>query len=174
MNLLQEILQVNSKSSCKKIADYIDTDEELFAKLIQLFLNGDSRTTQCAAGVINACIEQNPFLIKPYFKDFIAKLKEPNIHDGIKRNILRAWQFVDISEEHQGEVYDLCYRYLADNEPIAVIVFAITVCLNITKQIPELKQELQLQIELLLLKHQNGSAGINSRGKKVLAELKKK
>jgi hypothetical protein len=174
MNLLQEILQVNSISSCKKIADYIGTDEELFAELIQFFLNGDSRTTQCAAGIINECIEQNPFLIKPYYKDFITKLKEPNIHDGIKRNILRAWQFVEIPEEHQGEIYDLCFLYLSDNEPIAVIVFAMTVCLNITKQIPELKYELQLQIEHLLLKHLNGSAGINSRGKKILAELKKK
>lgn len=174
MSLQQEVFRVNSKSSCKKIAKYIDTDEELFAELTQLFLKGDSRTTQCAAGVINACIEQNPFLIKPYFKDFIAKLREQNIHDGIKRNILRAWQFVEIPEEHQGEIYDLCFRYLTDNEPIAVIVFAMTVCKNITKQIPELKQELQLQIKYLLLKHQNGSAGINSRGKKILAELKKK
>lgn len=174
MNLQHEVFRVNSKSSCKKIAKYIGTDEELFAELVQLFINGNARTTQCAAGIINESIVQNPFLIKPYFKDFIAKLKEPNIHDGIKRNVLRAWQFVDISEENQGEIYDICFRYLTDNEPIAVIVFAMTVCLNITKQIPELKQELQLQIELLLLKHQNGSAGINSRGKKTLAELKKK
>jgi hypothetical protein len=173
MNLLQEILQVNSKSCCNKIADYIGTDEKLFAELVQYFLNGDARTTQCSAGIINESIEQNSFLIKPYFKDFIAKLREQNIHDGVKRNILRAWQFVDIPEEHQGEIYDLCFRYLSDNEPIAVIVFAMTVCLNITKQIPELKQELQLQVEHLLLKHQNGSAGINSRAKKTLAELKK-
>jgi hypothetical protein len=63
---------------------------------------------------------------------------------------------------------------LFDNQSIAIKVFAMTVCYNITKNIPELKTELQITIEDLLQKHHNGSMGINSRAKKILAKLKKK
>ncbi len=174
MSIHQEILRVNSKASCQKIVDDIGTDEGLFAELIQLFLKGDWRTTQCAAGVINQCIEQNPFLIKPYFGDFIKKLQEPNIHDSSKRNIVRAWQFVEIPEEYIGKIYDICFRYLSSNEAIAIIVFSMTVCHNISKKLPELKSELRFILEDLLQKHQNGSAAIKSRGNKILAKLKKK
>jgi hypothetical protein len=31
-----------------------------------------------------------------------------------------------------------------------------------------------MKVERIFLKHQNGSTGINSRGKKILAELRKK
>jgi hypothetical protein len=100
MNLHQEVLQVNSKTSCHKIVAYIGTDEKIFAELIKIFLNDNIRSTQAASGIINECIENNPFLIKPYFSVFIDKLHEPNIHDAAKRNILRAWQFVEIPEAY--------------------------------------------------------------------------
>jgi hypothetical protein len=174
MNLHQEILREHSKENVKKITDYIGTDEDRFADLMQIFLKGDATTIQRSSWIVSECAEEYPFLIKPYFKNLIDKLHEPNIHPSARRNIVRIWQFVEIPEEFIGEIYDICFRYLTGNEAIAVVVFSMTVCLNITKYFPELKTELRVTIEDLLLKQQNGSAGINSRGKKVLAELKKK
>lgn len=174
MNLHQEILREHSKANVNKITAYIGTDEERFAELMQIFLKGDSTTIQRSSWIVSECAEEYPFFIAPYFKDLIDKLHESNIHPSARRNIVRIWQFVEIPEEFMGEVYDICFRYMTGNEAIAVVVFSMTVCLNITKHLPELKTELRVTIEDLLLKHQNGSAGINSRGKKVLAELKKK
>jgi hypothetical protein len=174
MNLYQEILREHSKENVKKITDYIGTDEDRFAELMQIFLKGDATTIQRSSWIVSECAEEYPFLIKPYFKNLIDKLHEPNIHPSARRNIVRIWQFVEIPEEFIGEIYDICFRYLTGNEAIAVVVFSMTVCLNITKHFPELKTELRVTIEDLLLKQQNCSAGINSRGKKVLAELKKK
>lgn len=174
MNLHQEILREHSKANVNKIIEYIGTDEDLFAELMQIFLKGDATTIQRSSWIVSECAELYPFLIKLYFKNLIDKLHEPNIHPSARRNIVRIWQFVEIPEEFIGEIYDICFRYLTGNEAIAVVVFSMTVCLNITKHFPELKTELRVTIEDLLLKHQNGSAGINSRGKKVLAELKKK
>ena len=174
MNLHQEILGEHSKENVKKITDYVGTDEDRFAELMQIFLKGDATTIQRSSWIVSECAELYPFLIKPYFKNLIDKLHEPNIHPSARRNIVRIWQFVEIPEEFIGEIYDVCFRYLTGNEAIAVVVFSMTVCLNITKYFPELKTELRVTIEDLLLKQQNGSAGINSRGKKVLAELKKK
>lgn len=174
MNLYQEILREHSKANVNKITDYIGTDEDRFAELMQIFLRGDYTTIQRSSWIVSECAEAHPFFIAPYFKDLIDKLHEPNIHPSARRNIVRIWQFVEIPVDFIGEVYDICFRYLTGNETIAVVVFSMTVCFNITKYFPELKTELRVTIEDLLLKHQNGSAGINSRGKKVLAELKKK
>ncbi len=173
MNLYQEILRAHSKANVRKIIDYIGSDEDRFAELMQIFLKGDYRTTQRSSWIVSECAERYSFLIKPYFRNLIDKLNEPEIHGAVRRNIVRIWQFVEIPEELMGEVYDICFRYLTDNEAIAVVAFSMTVCLNITQHFPELKTELQVIIEDVLLKNQNSSAAINSRGKKVLSELKK-
>lgn len=174
MNIHQEILREHSKANVDKIVNYIGADEELFAELIKLFLKGDSRTTQRTSWILSECAAKYPFQIKPYFKDFLEKINEPNLHESVRRNIVRNWQFVEIPEEYLGEIYDICFRYLSENQPIATIVFSMTVCHNITTRIPELKIELRFRIEDLLLKHQYGSAAIKSRGSKILAKLKKK
>jgi hypothetical protein len=174
MNLHQEILQEHSKENVKKITDYIGLDEDRFAELMQIFLKGDYITIQRSSWIVSECAESHSFFIAPYFKNLIDKLHEPNIHDSARRNIVRIWQFIEIPEEFIGEVYDVCFRYLSGNEAIAVVVFSMTVCHNITKRIPELKPELCFMLEDVLLKHQFVLPAIKSRGKKILAELKKK
>ncbi len=174
MNLRHQILQELTKANVNKMTDYVGADEERFAELVQIFLNGDYITTQRSSWILGECVSNYPFLIHPFFKDFFNKLHEPNIHPSARRNIVRIWQFIQIPEKYLGEVYDTCFRYLSSNEAIAVIVFSMTVCHNITKQIPELKSDLQFMIEDLLQKHQHGSAAIKSRGSKILTDLKKK
>lgn len=174
MNLQQEILKEYSKANVDKIANYVGGDEQRFGELMQLFLNGDYVTTQRSSWILSECAANQPSLVSPFFKEFIEKLHAPNVHDSARRNIIRTWQFIEIPEEYIGEVYDTCFRYLSSNEAIAVIVFSMTVCHNITKIIPELKQELFFMLEDVVLKHQYGSPAIKSRGKKILAELKKK
>ncbi len=174
MNLHQEILREHSKENVKKITDYIGLDEDRFSELMNIFLQGDYITIQRSSWIVSECAESHPFFIAPYFKNLIDKLHEPNIHPSARRNIVRIWQFVEIPEEFIGEVYDICFRYLSDNEAIAVVVFSMTVCYNISKRIPELKPELCFMIEDVVLKQQYGSAAIRSRGNKILAKLKKK
>ena len=174
MNIQEEISKEHSKTQVQKIARYIGADEILFAELIKIFLTGDVISTQRSSWILSECATVNPILISPYFKEFINKLHQTGIHDAAKRNIVRIWQEVPISEQYIGEIYDICLSYLTDNEAVAIKAFAMTVCYNITRQIPELKPELHFIIENLLLKHQHGSAAIRSRGKKILAEMKKK
>ena len=174
MNLHHQILQELSKANVNKMTDYVGADEERFAELVQIFLKGNYITTQRSSWILSECVAAHPSLIYPFFNDFFKKLHEENIHPSVRRNTIRIWQFIEIPEEHIGEVYNICFRYLSSNEAIAVIVFSMTVCHNITKRIPELKSELQFMLEDLLQKHQHGSAGIAHRAKKILAEMKKK
>ncbi len=126
--------------------------------------------TQRAAGVMSYCTNAHPGLIVPHFKKMIHVLKN-SPSDAVKRNTVRAWQWVPIPEAHLDDVADLCFSFLSTpQEPVAAKVFAMTVLLNITRQIPELKNELQILIEDQM---PYSSAAFRSRGSKVLRALEK-
>lgn len=173
MDILNEINKEISKERVSQIAAYIEADQQQFATLMNIFLKGLYVTTQRAGWVLSECAIKNPNLVIPYFRNFIQKLQEPFAPDSVKRNIVRIWQFIDIPEEYEGDIYNICFGYLHSNEAIAVQVFSMTVCHHITRNIPELKTELRLAIEDIVMKNQDGSAAIKSRAKKILADLKK-
>lgn len=174
LDIVSEINKDFSKAQVKKIANYIGADEERFGILMTVFLKGLYINTQKAGWVLSECADKYPMLIIPYFRNFIQKLQEPFASDSVKRNIVRVWQYVDIPDEYIDDIYDICFGFLNSNEAIAIKVFSMTVCYNIARKIPELKTELRLAIDDVLMKNQNGSAAILSRGKKILADLKKK
>ncbi len=174
LDIVSEINKDFSKAQVIKIANYIGVDEERFGTLMAVFMKGLYINTQKAGWVLSECADKYPLLIIPYFRNFIQKLQEPVASDSVKRNIIRVWQHIDIPDEYTDEIYDICFNFLNSNEAIAIRVFSMTVCYNIARKIPELKTELRLTIEDILLKNQDGSAAIISRGKKILAELKKK
>ena len=88
-----------------------------------------------------------------------------------KRNVLRVLQFQNVDESLWGELYDVCIRFLEDNnEPVAVKVFSMSTAYNIVKQVPELKNELMGAIEQI---NTEGSAGEKNRGQKILNALSK-
>ena len=110
--------------------------------------------------------DQHPSLLEPYLPQIIKHLRHPDIHDAIKRNIVRILHNVKIPEEHYGEVADICFTYLEDpNVAVAIRAFSMTVLWNICQEVPELMPELRATIEDLL---DYSSAGFKSRGKKIL------
>ncbi len=170
MNLKKEIEGAISKSVVQKIADFVGTDHEKFRALMTLFFAGPYRITQRAAWVLVHCADKDPALVNPYLPHMIKVLKK-NPTDAVKRNVLRTWQFIDVPDKLMGEVSELCFQYLENRmEPVAVKVFSMSVLLNITRKIPELKNELKLVIEDQL---PFGSPGFRARANKVLAALDK-
>ena len=65
MDLLKAIEKEHSKSQCEKIVRYVGSDKERFGQLMQLFLNGEYRTTQRAGWPLSICVENHPALIVP-------------------------------------------------------------------------------------------------------------
>jgi hypothetical protein len=171
MNLLEEILRRHSQSQSDKIARYVGADEYRFAELMTLFLNGPYRVTQRAAWPLSHCVEKNPLLLKPYYKKIFMMLEQTDVHDAVKRNILRMLQFVKIPRVWQSRAVNNCFALLSEGEqPIAIRVFAMTVLANIARDQPDLKNEIIPVIEDQL---PYASAGFSARGKRVLNELKK-
>jgi hypothetical protein len=168
--LTVEILKEHSQRQRDKITAYVGNDPERFADLVAVFLKGPYRVTQRAAWPLSHCIEKYPTLLRPHWKRILTFTERPGVHDAVKRNVLRMFQFVQVPKVYQGRTADLCLRLLTNTqEAVAIQVFAMSVLANLAKEVPELKNELIPVIEDQL---PFASAGFQSRGRKVLKQLK--
>lgn len=170
MNLVEELLKEHSKAQGTKIANYVLQDNKRFDELMEIFFSSDYRLNQRAAFAINISFDKSPYIINPYIQRLIKNLHRNDLHDAVKRNTIRILQFIELKEDLQGEIYQICFDYLiSKDEPIAIKAFSMSVLANVCKSHPELKNELIPIIEDLI---PYGSSGIKSRGKKILKELK--
>lgn len=150
------------------LANYIGNDSKRFEELMQYFFSSENRTSQRAAHAMSHCVDLHPTLLLPYLTKIIDTLKgNPKV--AIKRNIVRLLQKQSIPASHQGILTSTCFDYLMDSkETVAVKAFSMTILFNMTRSYPDLTHELKLVIEDAMI---NGSAGIISRGKKILMQL---
>ncbi|MEM7552405.1 MAG: hypothetical protein AAF363_22165 [Bacteroidota bacterium] len=170
MNLKEELLKEPSNLQATKVAEYIGDDAVRFEKLLKLFTGNEYRLCQRSAWVLSKCYDLNPKLVEPFVPRLIENLKSHDLHDAVKRNTVRVLQFMPIPEESELTLMDVCFRYLSTvKEAVAIKVFSMTVLAKLAKKYPDIKNELIPLIEDQL---PHGTAGIRSRGKKVLAQLK--
>lgn len=170
MDLEQEILEIKSKHAIQPIIAFVGDDKKKFDRLMSLYFSENIRLTQKASWVVNHVAENNLQLLNPYLKKLILNL-ENEITDAVKRNTIRLLQFIEIPEELQGTLINICFDFLQKRDsPVAVKAFSMTVLYNHCKAQPELANELKLVLEELL---PYGSAGIKSRAKKILKKLDK-
>ena len=145
MDIRQSLLAEHSKPQTMKIVEFIGADEKRFAELMKIFFAGEYRLTQRAAWPLNYCAERHPDLIQPYLPKLLNCLNQDDVHDAVKRNIVRLLQFVEIPKKFHAKTYSLCVELVDNpNEPVAVRVFAMTVAARIAKPEPALMNELQL------------------------------
>jgi hypothetical protein len=169
MDLKKEILKEHSKKQMTKVVDYVGDNPNRFKGLIQVFLAGPYRVTQRASWPLSYCVEKHPHLIKPHLKTILDYLPKPDVHDAVKRNIIRLLQYIEIPKKLQGKIADICFGFLQDKkEPVAVRVFSMSVLTAIASENPDLKRELKLIIEDAL---PHASPAFLSRARKVLKEL---
>ena len=170
MNIKEAVLEEHSKKQTMKIVKHVGSDSKRFAELMKLFLGDEYRVTQRAAWAVSYCAQQHPQLIKPYLSKLAKLLDKPGLHDAVKRNTLKIFETIAVPKALQGKMADVCFKFLLSQEPIAMKAYSMTILLNICKEEPDLKNELRIVIEDMI---PLGSAGIRSRGKRVLKELEK-
>lgn len=170
MDIRESLLKEHSKAQTTRIVEYIGDDKERLAELMDLFLGTEYRITQRAAWVVGYVGEHHPSLMKPYLAPMINHLRK-DVHDAVKRNILRVLQDIDVPEELMGELADTCFDFLSEaEEPVAIKVFSMTILYNMTLKEPDLKNELKILIEEQM---PFATSGFQSRGRKVLKGLEK-
>lgn len=170
MDIKAALQKEHSKALTMRIVHYIGSDGERFKALMSLFLGKDSRISQRASWAVGFCGLAHPELIYPYLQQMLTLLDEP-VHDAIKRNTVRILAEMDYPEDMLGEIADVCFRLLDDPKQAAAIrIFSMSVCFNITKQEPDLANELRIILED---HYPHGSAGFKSRARKIMKELRK-
>lgn len=135
----------HSKRQTTAIVEFIGDDPKRFAELMKLFFAGEYRLTQRAAWPMNYCAERHPKLILPYLPKLLDCLEREDMHDAVRRNVVRLLQYIKIPKRLMGRTYAHCVDLLDDaDQPVAVRVFAMTVAARIAKAEPDLMNELKL------------------------------
>ncbi len=171
MNFEAEILADYSKDNALRIADHIGYNKERFADLMKVVLETDGRLQQRAYWIMNFCVEAHHDLIDPYFEVLMAQLSKP-VHNAVKRNITRVFQFVPIPIKFESKLLDICFSLLADpKEHVAVRANSMTILERLTMKYPELKNELILILEEGM---EHASVGFAARAKRTIKHLELK
>jgi len=161
----------NSKKSWLSIVDDVGTDAQKFEVAMNIFLSTDYRMVQRISQSIGMIGEKQPQLIAPYLPRMVHLLRDAPI-DAVKRNVLRIFQFVNVPEAIEGELFDIAMKYLISrHEAIAIKAFSMTALRRICEKYPELTQEVIPTLELII--RENDSPGIQSRGRKELKLLRR-
>lgn len=169
MKLRETILKEHSKAQAEKIIKWIGDDQKRFDELFDLFLNDEYRVVQRAAWPLSYAVIKHPRFISRHFAKLLKNLKKPNLHDAVKRNTVRLLQDINIPEKYHGDIMNTCFDYIASpDEKVAVKVFSMTILENLSKQYPEIKQELKTIIED---RWDHETAAFRSRAKKILKRI---
>lgn len=148
MNIRQSLLTEHSKRQTMRIVEFIGEDTEKFKELAEAFFSNESVLAQRAAWAVSYCAELHPELIYPYLDKLLDQLERRDVHDAVKRNVMRLLQYIEIPERLLGRVYSHCVDLVDDpDESIAARAFALTVAANIAGTEPDLRRELQLIVK---------------------------
>lgn len=166
-NEIQTLIQSweNLAILVRYIADYPEHVEIIMTKALD-----DSQPENWrAAWMVDKIHDKHPELIVPYLPlmtDFVL-----TTHNyGKKRHFLKLISLHDIPEEKMGILLNFSMDiFTSASEPVAVRVHAMQILYNIAQKEPDFSGELIELIENEIEFH--GSAGISSRGKKLLKKL---
>lgn len=164
--LIEQILAEHSKAQTMRVVRWVGHDADRLTLLMEIFMGKEYRLIQRSAWAVRYVGENAPELMAPWLPKLVAQLRQPDLHDAVKRNVLNVFEPLEIPENLYDDLADLCFGYLADpHEAIAIRCVAMTVLEKICRNIPELKSELRLIIE----EHfEHGTAGFKSRARRIL------
>ena len=168
MDLRNQILSEHTKENCQKIVSWVGNDLKRFNELFNLFLNDEYLVTQRAAWPMSYCAIAHPQFMKNNFGKLIQNLKKPGIHNSIKRNTVRLLQEINIPEKYEGEIMEICFKYVeSPTESVAVKAFSLTILGKFSKKYPEIIPEIKLLIQDQI-PHQ--TAAFKGRSKKLMLD----
>jgi hypothetical protein len=163
-NLLKK---VRNAKDIKAIASRATDDLRDFGRLIECMENSDRRIASMAAWAMSHAVQSSPALLQDIrFHQSLAAIAGKTSDGGLKRNIVRAWQFAPLPESMVYEIAGIAIRFLGTpEEDIAVKAFSMTVLQNCLKYMPELKEEVVFLAEKEM---EHGTPALMVRGRKLL------
>ncbi|MBN2891088.1 MAG: hypothetical protein JXL97_04400 [Bacteroidales bacterium] len=143
---LKEILA--GKVSRDLLLTHIDKHPEYFSAALELALDNDPILSWRATWMINQSMVNNDERIEPHLKKIIEAVKTKR--DGHQRELLKILTRMNIDEDIEGCLFDICMLIWEDVDKIpSVRITAFRIIVDIAKKYPELVNE----IEFLTQKH---------------------
>jgi hypothetical protein len=162
---------IRSWKNLSLIVDYMCEHPDDLDLLVKLALGDSQPRNYRAVWMVEKIHDKHPEFVLPYLPsmtDFVLQTK----NSGKKRHLLKLISLHPIQDEKIGTMLEFCLRTFTNaEEEIAVRVHAMQILCNIAESEPDLIGELIDVIENEIEYH--GSAGIASRGRKLLAKLYK-
>jgi len=169
MNLKEKILLEHTKTNREEIVNWIGSNQTRFDELVKLFLGNDKLITQRSGWPLSFAGIAHPEFIPKHLGKLVTNLKQKDLHDAVKRNTIRLLQEISIPEKYQGDVMNICFDFIiSPTEKPAIKAFSLTVLENLSKEYPEIKQELKTVIED---RWDYETAAFHSRAKIILKNL---
>ena len=139
--------------------------------LIEIALYDTNQKSWRAAYLVDKINDKHPQLLLPFLNKIIDQVKIEK-SAAKRRHFLKLISMNELTNRQQGFLFDFCIKtFTSDKEPVAVRVHAMQVLFNIAVNETDLIPEILLVIESEMENHL--SAGIISRGKKLIERLKK-
>lgn len=166
-NELQELLQ--SWENIPLMIRHISGNPQHLDVLMEVALDDSHPENWRAVWMIDKIHEQHPELVIPLLP-ILTTFVLTTLNDGKRRHLLKLISLHDIPEEKMAELLNYCITVFSNaKEPVAVRVHAMQILFNIAQKEHDFTGEL-----IGLIEHEteyHGSAGIRSRGTKILKKL---
>lgn len=171
MNFKEALSHDSRRAMIETIANAIGSDKIYFKEVLEIAYTAKNMSSSRAARVIDLCVERNPEFGEEFADEIALKLME--LADSrTKRSLCRILtRHLPNNEETLGHFMNFAFEQIASpKEPVALKVYAMQALFNISKQIPDIKNELIGIIEEEIPKNTAAFAG---RGNMLLKKMNK-
>jgi hypothetical protein len=170
MDLKELIMQEYSKVHANLVAEYILSKPELMSELFDIIYLFEDPLSKRASWSLKILSEKDSSIIDPYVDLMVDMLPKTN-DIPILKLVLATLRMTHIPESKQGELLQFTSDVLTDSgSSIASLIYSMDIFYNLSRNEPDLLNELRHMLEMLL---PNGSAGVKNKSHKLIKRINK-
>ena len=167
MNFYDALDTDSSRAVADLVTEGIDDNPVYFKEVLDLALHDIPKVSARAGRVVFLCTEKYPKLLDPYIHEIIRKIPTLKNRGTIRTVLKLVTLYPDLDDDNElGILLECCFEYLNGKDySIAEKVYGMEIIFNISKQYPEILNEL-----IAVVKEQlpYASAGFKARAKILL------
>jgi len=162
---------IDSWDNLKILENEIASSSDLYKMLMEIALSDNEPKSWRAAYLIDKINDNHSELLYPFLNEMIDQVRIEK-SESKKRHFLKLISMNEIDQVKQGLMLEFCIEtFTSAKSPVAVRVHAMQILFNISEVESALKPEILIIIENEMENH--SSAGILSRGRKLVQKLRK-
>lgn len=126
----------------EEMISFMAEHPEHFDEAVRLALSDTQPLAWRAAWLLHDCMEENDARIRGHVDDIVNAI--PERPDGHQRELLKILLRVNISEEYEGRLFDLCMTvWETPTKPPSARITAMKHIIGLARKYPELANEIK-------------------------------